>query len=131
MLERLNAQAHASARANSDDFVLSSLLTFSKLNLLVAELVAVEAWRESVLPALLVQLPSASAGALTLQLYFALYHEATLVNLLEVALYHGYAVEVSLSAAESPTHPCRLTLPPQLSPRWRVHSLPCRPSMTL
>ena len=107
MLQRLNHQAHASAQASSDDFILSAMLTFSKLKLLVAELVAIETWRERLLPAVIAQLEhrGADASAVALQLYMVLFHEATLANLLEVFLYHGYAVEVRiLSCARDCLH---------------------------
>jgi hypothetical protein len=99
VLERLNLQAHAAASANADDFVLSAVLAAGKLPVLVSELLAVEAWREHVLPALLPRLLSC-AGAdsgraeWTLRLYAVLYHEATLVNLLELWLFHEHVVEV-------------------------------------
>ncbi len=50
VLEQLNLQAHQNAVANAEEFVTESLLTFEKLPVLVHELLAVEAWRESVYP---------------------------------------------------------------------------------
>ena len=100
VVERLNVAAHAHARANTDDFVLSAVLAHGKLPVLVAELLAAEAWREQILPQLLPQLLERAAASATgaadvsLRLYLSLYHEATLVNLLEAWLYHDYVVEV-------------------------------------
>ncbi len=92
-LSRLNAQAHASARASSDDFVLAACLTFEKLPVLLEELLAVEAWREQIFPRLLAHLAAGrgGGGGAPLRAYFCLHHEALLVNALEVFLYHDYA----------------------------------------
>lgn len=43
---QLNMQAHQSAMAHSDEFVLEAMLTFDKVKVLVHELLAVEAWTE-------------------------------------------------------------------------------------
>lgn len=45
-LAKLNFQAHQSAMARSDEFILESLVTFDKLGVVVHELLAVEAWKE-------------------------------------------------------------------------------------
>jgi hypothetical protein len=90
VVSRLNAQAHTSARASSDDFVLASCLTFDKLPVLLEELLAAEAWREEVFPRLMGHLAGGRGGA-PLRAYFCLHHEAVLVNLFEVFLYHDYA----------------------------------------
>ena len=45
-LAKLNLQAHQSAMARSDEYVLESLLTFDKLGVVVHELLAIEAWKE-------------------------------------------------------------------------------------
>lgn len=39
-------QAHQSAMARSDEYVLEALLTFDKLSVVVHELLAIEAWKE-------------------------------------------------------------------------------------
>lgn len=45
-LAKLNLQAHQSAMARSDEYVLEALLTFDKLSVVVHELLAIEAWKE-------------------------------------------------------------------------------------
>jgi hypothetical protein len=88
-VERLNLQAHQSALGNSDEYVLEALLTFDKLDFLVHDLLVIEAWKENVYPCLLDRV----AGRNTMRVYFVLYHEATIVNLLEVLLYHKHICE--------------------------------------
>jgi len=88
-LEKLNLQAHQSAMTNSDEFVLEEILTFSKLDVLIHDLLVIEAWKENVYPKLLNDI----AGRNTMRVYFILYHEATIVNLFEVLLYHKHVVE--------------------------------------
>ena len=51
-VERLNLVAHQCAQGKSDEFVLEAILTFGQLTNLVKDLLAIEAWRESVLPLL-------------------------------------------------------------------------------
>ncbi|CAM9495957.1 unnamed protein product [Ectocarpus sp. 4 AP-2014] len=91
-LAKLNLQAHQSAMARSDEYVLEALVTFDKLGVVVHELLAIEAWKEFVLPRLL-ETERARSGKCTMRLYFTLYHEATLANLLQVALFHGHICE--------------------------------------
>jgi hypothetical protein len=85
-LEKLNMQAHQSAMTNSDEYVLEAILTFNKLPVLISDLLAIEAWKDFVYPLLVKDL----AGKNSMRLYFIMYHEATLVNLLEVLLYHKH-----------------------------------------
>eukprot|EP00752_Nemacystus_decipiens_P013472 g11931.t1 len=91
-LAKLNLQAHQSAMARSDEYVLEALLTFDKLGVVVHELLAIEAWKEFVLPALM-KTERSNSGKCTMRLYFTLYHEATLTNLLKIALFHGHICE--------------------------------------
>jgi zinc finger MYND domain-containing protein 10 len=91
-LERMNVAAHANAQGNKDDYVLASLLTFDKLPVLVHELYSVSTFRRCLLPHI-VSDGRVAASASHVRLYFCLYHEASLVNLLECLLYHDYAAE--------------------------------------
>lgn len=88
-LERLNLQAHQNAMTNSDEYVMEAFLTFNKVSLLIHDLLAIEAWKEHVYPLLLDDL----ADRNSMRLYFVLYHEATLVNLLEIFLYYKHFCE--------------------------------------
>lgn len=99
-LEKANLQAHANAAGNRDPFVMEAMLTFDKMSVLIHELMAVEAWREFVWPIVKPTVMKRNG----LRVYYTFYHEATLVNLLEVFLYHDYACEVRL--------PCPPVAPP-------------------
>ncbi|KAG7384594.1 Zinc finger MYND domain-containing protein 10 [Phytophthora pseudosyringae] len=88
-MEKLNLQAHQSAQRKQDNFVVESLLTFDKFPLLVSNLLSLELWKANVLPLLRCQ----DKDAASLRLYFVVYHEATLTNLLEVAFFHEHVVE--------------------------------------
>lgn len=87
--EKLNIQAHQNAMTNSDEFILEAFLTFSKLDTLLHDLLLIEIWKESVYPLLLDTL----TGRNNMRLYFILYHEATLINLLEVFMYYRHVCE--------------------------------------
>jgi hypothetical protein len=56
---------------------------------LIHDLILIDVWKESVYPLLKEEL----TGKNNMRLYFILYHEATVVNLLEVFLYHKHVVE--------------------------------------
>lgn len=88
-IEKLNLQAHQNAMTNSDEYVLEALLTFDKIDVLIHDLLIIEAWKENVYQKLIDFL----AGRNTMRLYFILYHEATLVNFLEVLFYHKHVCE--------------------------------------
>lgn len=85
-LEKLNLQAHQSAMTNSDEYVLEAILTFNKLQVLVDDLLTIEAWKDFVYPKLVNDI----AGKNSMRVYFILYHEATILNLFEVLLYHKH-----------------------------------------
>lgn len=89
VLEKLNLQAHQSAASNSDEYVLEAFLTFNKVETLIHDLLLIEIWKESVYPLLLDDI----AGRNSMRVYFILYHEATVVNLFEVLLYHKHVCE--------------------------------------
>eukprot|EP01038_Epipyxis_sp_PR26KG_P014581 gene14581-19582_t len=89
MLEKLNLQAHQNAISNSDEYVLEAFLTFNKFEFLIHDLLLIEAWKEKVYPLIVDEL----APRNQMRLYFILYHEATVINLLEVFLYHKHICE--------------------------------------
>ncbi|KAJ1447044.1 hypothetical protein M885DRAFT_472257 [Pelagophyceae sp. CCMP2097] len=97
-IEKLNQQAHASARDKMDEFVLEALITFEKIDLLIYDLVLIEAWREGVFPLLFDELAGDSKRSSAMRCYFVLYHEATVVNLLEVVCYHAHALAAAKDA---------------------------------
>uniref|UniRef100_K3WW83 Uncharacterized protein n=1 Tax=Globisporangium ultimum (strain ATCC 200006 / CBS 805.95 / DAOM BR144) TaxID=431595 RepID=K3WW83_GLOUD len=89
MMEKLNLQAHQSAQRKQDNFVIEDLLTYQKFPTVVLNLLALELWKSNVFPLLQCQ----DSDAASLRLYFTIYHEATLTNLLEVAFYHEHVIE--------------------------------------
>ncbi|CAM6014181.1 unnamed protein product [Sphagnum balticum] len=89
-LEKLNLQAHYNTMAHCDEFVMSALISHGKMEVLIHELLVVELWKEKVFPHIIKQL-AAEASTITLQLI--LYQETTIVNLLEVILFHREACE--------------------------------------
>ncbi|CAK4707341.1 hypothetical protein LEN26_001307 [Aphanomyces euteiches] len=87
-VEKLNLQTHQSAKQKSDNFVVESLLTFKKLDVLIENMLVNELWKEQVFPTL-----QDISDTASLRIYFVLYHEAVLCNLLEVAFYHEHVIE--------------------------------------
>ncbi|GMF17911.1 unnamed protein product [Phytophthora fragariaefolia] len=88
-MEKLNLQAHQSAQRKQDNFVVETFLTFDKFPTVISNLLSLELWKANVLPLLRCQ----DKDAASLRLYFVVYHEATLTNLLEVAFFHEHVVE--------------------------------------
>lgn len=91
-VERLNIQAHHNALSKHDEFVVDAFAASPQaVRAVVQQLLCVEAWRTEVLPLVLPELPaSASVPA-----YMALYHEASLCNLLEVLLFRREVAEAA------------------------------------
>ncbi|BBN15450.1 zinc finger MYND domain-containing protein 10 [Marchantia polymorpha subsp. ruderalis] len=89
-LEKLNLQAHYNTMALCDEFVMAALISHNKMDVLIHELLVIEIWLEKVFPHLL---PALAVQATTMTLGLLLYHEATIINLLEVALFHSEACE--------------------------------------
>ena len=81
-IEKLNQQAHASARDKSDEFVLEAFLTFDKLGTLIYDLILIETWRERVYPLLVEHLVGGGENEATrsraMRAYFVLYHDCLL-----------------------------------------------------
>ncbi|GAQ87507.1 hypothetical protein KFL_003580010 [Klebsormidium nitens] len=92
VLEKLNIQAHHNALAHADEFVMAALVSYDKLALLVHELLVIEVWKDQVYPLIAAEL---AQGGGSINVYLVLHHEATLANLLEVALFHREACEAA------------------------------------
>lgn len=113
-IEKLNMQAVISANANETEYVKDALISFDKMSILVHELVSVELWKNKIFNELfhigfkpkntfvVYLIVSLENYLFTLELKFSiflkLYHEATLVNLLETVLYHQ---DVCLAVGDS------------------------------
>lgn len=89
VIERLNMQAHQNAMSNSDEYIMETVLTFSKIDVLFHDLLVLEAWKENIYPLLVDDI----AGKNNMRVYFILYHEATIVNMLEVFFYYKHFLE--------------------------------------
>lgn len=89
-IERLNIQAHYNAQTHSDEFVVELLVSLDKIHVLVHDLLLIEAWKAHVYPLLAKHLAERVDSVTA---YLLLYHEVTVANLLQVALYHSHAAE--------------------------------------
>jgi hypothetical protein len=87
-VEKLNLQAQHSIVKQGDEYVIEALVDHDKLPLLIAELIALEAWQEHALPSLFDEI----AAKNSVKGYFILYHEALIVGLLEKAVFHKHAI---------------------------------------
>lgn len=95
-LEKLNMQSIISARLLENEFVKEFLINHDRYPILVYDLLVIELWKERVYEEIkrLQYQPSSS-----FVLYTILYHEATLVNLLECTLYHADSIETLQDSA--------------------------------
>jgi len=91
-IEKLNMQAIISASSQADEFIKELLITLEKIPILIHELLAVELWKDKVFPKIL---ESGYDPQTTLPVYFVLFHEATVISLLETILYHKEACEAA------------------------------------
>ncbi|XP_032892657.1 zinc finger MYND domain-containing protein 10 [Amblyraja radiata] len=85
-IEKLNMQAIISATAEGDEFVKEHIYSLGKAPTLIHELIAVEVWKQKVFP-ILCQLQDFNPKS-TFPIYIVIYHEATIINLLETIFYH-------------------------------------------
>lgn len=90
-LERLNVQAHHNAVTHSDEFVKEFLVSHDKVRVLIRELLVIEVWKEKVWKHF--DDDALAAGIVAMDVYLAHHHEATLINLLEIAFFHADACE--------------------------------------
>ena len=91
-LEKLNVQAHVNVQNETDEFVMEHLISYEKIPVLVHELLGIECWRQKVYPHL-VDLDFCEKSTMTA--YMVMYHEATVISLLEAILYHKESVEAA------------------------------------
>ncbi|XP_065832935.1 zinc finger MYND domain-containing protein 10-like [Oscarella lobularis] len=89
-LEKLNLQAALSAKRQEDEFIKESLVSHEKMSILIYELICIEVWKSRIFPLLL---KSRVEPKQTFPCYIVLYHEATLISLLETVLYHEDVVQ--------------------------------------
>lgn len=84
-VEKLSIQAVYNLVQQVDEFVKDFLISHNKIPVLVHELLSVELWKDNVFPLMLEDCNNPKTGFPT---YLVLYHEATLADLLQAALYY-------------------------------------------
>ncbi|CAH1782565.1 unnamed protein product [Owenia fusiformis] len=89
-IEKLNMQAVVSASAQEEEFVKEYLISFQKITVLIYELLVIEAWKQNIFTQMI---QTKFEPKTTFPVYMALYHEATVANLLETMLYHSECCE--------------------------------------
>ncbi|CAF0877080.1 unnamed protein product [Brachionus calyciflorus] len=89
-MEKLNMQAILSASANETEYVKDSLVTFEKMPILIHELITIELWSEKIFSQLF-KIDFKPKNSFVI--YLILYHEATIVNLLETILFHSEVIQ--------------------------------------
>lgn len=68
---------------------METFVTFDKIKYVIFDLLVTEAWKQKLFPLLLDDLSKISS----IRSYMTIYHEASVLNLLEVMLYHRSACE--------------------------------------
>lgn len=71
-------QAHINAIMRSDEFIMESLVTFDKVQMLIYDILVSEVWKQKVMPLIKNQIIKSSS----FKSYIAIYHEASICNLL-------------------------------------------------
>ncbi|KAF4747102.1 Zinc finger MYND domain-containing protein 10 [Perkinsus olseni] len=91
VLERLNKEAHAQAVDGTDEFIKDLFVREDRIKDVIGELILIWTWKTRVYPLISSKLARLSS----LRNYVPLYHEATVINLLEVFLFHQDGVEAA------------------------------------
>lgn len=86
VLEALNLQAHADARALRDEIVKDSFVTHDKVSLLTIDLVICKTWIQYALPLLRSHLAAPNTNPLIP--HILIQHQDLVANLLEILLHH-------------------------------------------
>lgn len=89
-IEKLTMQAISNVAQKMDEFVTNQLISHDKVAILIHELVCVDLWKRNVFSLLFKQSVTPTTGFPT---YLILYHEASLVSLLEVVLFYRESCE--------------------------------------
>ncbi|KAK3579403.1 hypothetical protein CHS0354_029711 [Potamilus streckersoni] len=92
LLEKLNMQAVVNASAQEDEFVKDFLITHDKIRVLVHDLLLTEVWKQKIFSELIdVDFNPKS----TFPIYLILYHEGTVINLLETIFFYKETAETA------------------------------------
>ncbi|XP_057314808.1 zinc finger MYND domain-containing protein 10-like [Hydractinia symbiolongicarpus] len=92
IIEKLNIQAVVNASSNTDEFVKEFCISHNKVITLIYDLLVSELWTEEIFPCIKERINMEKS---TLPVYMALFHEATVVGLLETMLYYKEACEAA------------------------------------
>lgn len=84
MIEKLNMQAVLNASAQEDEFIKDFLISYGKTEVLIKDLLTTEIWKEKIFPELI---DMEFEPKTTFPIYMVLFHEATLINLLETTMF--------------------------------------------
>ena len=90
-IEKLQAVAHYQAEDKTDEYVVDLLNTYDKVGTVIQNLVVIEAWKEHVFPLVQDKICSMSS----IRNYIPLYHEASCIGLLEMALYNSTSADTA------------------------------------
>ncbi|KAJ3156244.1 Zinc finger MYND domain-containing protein 10 [Geranomyces michiganensis] len=88
-MERLNIQAHWNTAQMREEFVAVQLVDREKMETVVYDLLLIDTWKKRVWPQIDAQKINSEN---VLRVYFMLYHETTVLNLLEIVLYNEPSV---------------------------------------
>lgn len=92
IIEKINMQAVLNASAQEDEFVKDFLISCDKLSVIIHDLLVTEVWKQKVFPEILA---TDFEPKTTFPLYMTLYHEATVVNLLETTMFYRETCEAT------------------------------------
>ncbi|XP_035230351.1 zinc finger MYND domain-containing protein 10-like isoform X2 [Stegodyphus dumicola] len=87
---KLSVQALLDVKSSGEEVVKEYLVTLQRVPLLIHELIVTETWRLKVLPLILKKEIKTTA---VIPMYMVLYHEITIVSLLEAILFHEEMIE--------------------------------------
>ncbi|NXE30051.1 ZMY10 protein, partial [Ardeotis kori] len=95
-VEKLNMHAILSASAGQEQLLTELLVTYTKIPVLIGELILVEIWKHKIFP-VLCRLEDFKPRS-TFPIYMVLHHEASIINLLETVFFYK---EICESAEDS------------------------------
>ncbi|XP_008945670.1 PREDICTED: zinc finger MYND domain-containing protein 10, partial [Merops nubicus] len=95
-VEKLNMHAILSASVGQEQLLTELLVTYTKIPVLIRELISVEIWKHKIFP-VLCQLEDFKPRS-TFPIYMVLHHEASIINLLETVFFYK---EICKSAEDS------------------------------
>ncbi|BFZ08526.1 hypothetical protein BsWGS_11565 [Bradybaena similaris] len=91
-LEKLNMQAVMNASAKEDEFIKEFFISYGKIPLLIQDLLTTEIWKQNVFAELI---DMEFEPKTTFPIYMVIYHEATVVNLLETMMFYKETCDVA------------------------------------